>query len=67
MALDWHDTGGSQYFVTLGPQPHLDGRYTVFGQVVSGMEAVDALAAGDIVRHVRVWDGTTQSQTADRR
>ena len=58
MALDWEDTGGSQYFITHGPQPHLDGRYTVFGQVVSGMEAVDALARGDVVRHVRVWDGT---------
>jgi len=57
MALDWKDTGGSQYFITHGPQPHLDGRYTVFGQVVSGMEVVDALVRGDIVRHVRVWDG----------
>jgi cyclophilin family peptidyl-prolyl cis-trans isomerase/HEAT repeat protein len=58
MALDWEDTGGSQYFITHGPQPHLDGRYTVFGQVVSGMEIVDALASGDVVRHVRVWDGS---------
>jgi cyclophilin family peptidyl-prolyl cis-trans isomerase/HEAT repeat protein len=57
MALDWADTGGSQYFITHGPQPHLDGRYTVFGQVVSGMEVVDALVRGDIVRRVRVWDG----------
>ena len=57
MALDWADTGGSQYFVTHGPQPHLDGRYTVFGQVIAGMEVVDRLAAGDVVRRVRVWDG----------
>ena len=32
MALDWEDTGGSQFFITHSPQPHLDGRYTVFGQ-----------------------------------
>ena len=35
MALDWKDTGGSQFFVTHSPQPHLDGRYTVFGHVVA--------------------------------
>jgi len=57
MALDWKDTGGSQYFITLMPQPHLDGRYTVFGQVVDGMDVVDRLVAGDVVRRVRAWDG----------
>ncbi len=57
MALDWADTGGSQFFITHSPQPHLDARYTVFGQVVSGMDVVDALARGDLVRGVRVWDG----------
>ena len=57
MALDWQDTGGSQYFVTYGPQPHLDGRYTVFGQVISGMEIVEQLRQWDVVRRVRVWDG----------
>ena len=36
MALDWEDTGGSQFFITHAPQPHLDGRYTVFGRVVAG-------------------------------
>jgi cyclophilin family peptidyl-prolyl cis-trans isomerase len=57
MALGWADTGGSQFFVTHGPQPHLDGRYTVFGRVVSGMEAVDRLRRGDTIKRVRVWDG----------
>jgi HEAT repeat protein/cyclophilin family peptidyl-prolyl cis-trans isomerase len=57
MALDWKDTGGSQYFITITPQPHLDGRYTVFGQVVNGMEVVDRLVVGDVVRRMRAWDG----------
>ncbi|MGC4113360.1 MAG: peptidylprolyl isomerase [Myxococcales bacterium] len=47
MALSGKDTGGSQFFVTVAPHPHLDGRYTIFGQVVEGMEAVRALTEGD--------------------
>ncbi|MEP7305373.1 MAG: HEAT repeat domain-containing protein [Acidobacteriota bacterium] len=62
MALDWADTGGSQFFITLSPQPHLDAKYTVFGQVVGGMDVVDAIQPGDIIRRVRVWDGETLSQ-----
>jgi cyclophilin family peptidyl-prolyl cis-trans isomerase/HEAT repeat protein len=57
MALDWADTGGSQFFITHSPQPHLDARYTVFGQVISGMDVVDKLAQGDLIRAVRVWNG----------
>jgi cyclophilin family peptidyl-prolyl cis-trans isomerase len=62
MALDGPDTGSSQYFITHSPQPHLDGRYTVFGRVVSGMAVVDQLQPGDPIRQVRVWDGKTMSQ-----
>jgi len=62
MALDWADTGGSQFFVTHSPQPHLDARYTAFGRVVAGMDVVDAIQQGDVVRRVRVWDGETMSQ-----
>ena len=57
MALDWADTGGSQFFITHSPQPHLDGRYTVFGQVVSGMDVVDRLSQWDTIERIRVWDG----------
>jgi len=57
MALDWADTGGSQFFITHSPQPHLDGRYTVFGQVVSGMDVVDRLQQWDTIDRIRVWDG----------
>jgi len=56
MALSGKDTGGSQWFVTHSPQPHLDGGYTVFGRVVSGMEVVDNIARGDIIRRVRVFE-----------
>ncbi|MBS1786198.1 MAG: peptidylprolyl isomerase [Acidobacteria bacterium] len=48
------DTGGSQFFITHSPQPHLDGGYTVFGQVTSGMEVVDRIARGDQIRRIEV-------------
>jgi len=57
MALSGHDTGGSQFFITTAPAPHLDGAYTLFGQVVSGLEAVEALRPGDVIERVEVWDG----------
>jgi cyclophilin family peptidyl-prolyl cis-trans isomerase len=47
MALSGKDTGGSQFFVTTSAQPHLDGRYTAFGDVTSGQEVVDSLLEGD--------------------
>jgi cyclophilin family peptidyl-prolyl cis-trans isomerase/HEAT repeat protein len=66
MALDWADTGGSQFFITHAPQPHLDGRYTVFGQVVAGMDAVDAMRQWDVVRSIRIWDGVAWIGTDER-
>jgi cyclophilin family peptidyl-prolyl cis-trans isomerase len=47
MALSGPDTGGSQYFITHSPQPHLDGHYTVFGRVLRGFAALDAIVQGD--------------------
>ncbi len=47
MALSGPDTGGSQYFITHSPQPHLDGHYTVFGRVMRGFAALDAIVQGD--------------------
>ena len=64
MALDWEDTGGSQFFITHSPQPHLDGRYTVFGHVVAGMDVVDRLEPWDVIRRVRIWDGVTPEYAA---
>ncbi|HEV2881442.1 MAG TPA: peptidylprolyl isomerase [Pyrinomonadaceae bacterium] len=54
MALSGKDTGGSQWFVTHSPQPHLDGGYTVFARVVEGMEIVDRIARGDRIRSINV-------------
>jgi cyclophilin family peptidyl-prolyl cis-trans isomerase/HEAT repeat protein len=52
MALSGKDTGGSQWFVTHAPQPHLDGGYTVFGRVISGMNVVDAIIRGDGIKSI---------------
>ena len=52
MALSGKDTGGSQWFVTHAPQPHLDGGYTVFGRVIEGMDVVDKIVRGDVVKSV---------------
>jgi HEAT repeat protein/cyclophilin family peptidyl-prolyl cis-trans isomerase len=57
MALSGKDTGGSQFFITLSPQPQLDGGYTLFGQVVAGMDAVDQIRPGDVIERVEVWTG----------
>ena len=47
MALSGPDTGGSQWFVTQAPQPHLDGGYTVFGQVLAGQDVVNRIEQDD--------------------
>ncbi|MEX0712393.1 MAG: peptidylprolyl isomerase [Pirellulales bacterium] len=47
MAHAGKDTGGSQFFITFKPTPHLDGKHTVFGQVITGMEVVDELRRSD--------------------
>jgi len=52
MALAGPDTGGSQFFITLAPQPHLDGAYTAFGEVTAGAEVVDAIQAGDRIEAI---------------
>ncbi|WP_172196293.1 peptidylprolyl isomerase [Saccharibacillus qingshengii] len=54
MAHAGKNTGGSQFFVCYGPQPHLDGVHTVFGKVIKGMELIDAVKPGDKMKEVKV-------------
>ena len=57
MALSGKDTGGSQWFVTHSPQPHLDGGYTVFGRVIAGMDVVDKIVRGDVIQSITIKQG----------
>jgi cyclophilin family peptidyl-prolyl cis-trans isomerase/HEAT repeat protein len=57
MALSGKDTGGSQFFITHSPQPHLDGGYTLFGQVVKGLELLDQIRPGDVIERIEIWSG----------
>ena len=52
MALAGADTGGSQYFLTHSPQPHLDGHYTIFARLVSGYDVLDRIVQGDRILRV---------------
>lgn len=52
MALSGPDTGGSQYFITHSPQPHLDGHYTVFGKVTKGFDVLDRIVQGDQITQI---------------
>ena len=52
MALSGPDTGGSQWFLTHSPQPHLDGGYTVFGRVTRGMDVVGRVLPGDRILRI---------------
>ncbi len=56
MALSGKDTGGSQFFITHSSQPHLDGGYTVFGKVISGMDVVDRISRGDVIRKIEIFE-----------
>jgi len=44
------DSAGSQFYICFGPQPHLDGQYTIFGQVTDGMELIDDLKNGSLIK-----------------
>jgi len=50
------DSAGSQFYICYGPTPHLDGQYTVFGQVVLGMEHVDRIKQGDRMTSVAITE-----------
>lgn len=54
MAHRGPNTGGSQFFICHSPQPHLDGKHTVFGKVIEGLDVLDAIRQGDKMESVKV-------------
>ena len=51
---DTPNSSGSQFYICLKPQPHLDGNYTTFGGVIQGMDIVDQLSIGDVMTKIRL-------------
>lgn len=56
MANAGPNTGGSQFFICHMPQPHLDGRHTIFGKVVSGFDVVTRLERGDPILDLKITE-----------
>lgn len=48
------DSAGSQFYICYGPQPHLDGQYTIFGQVTDGMELIDDVTNGTVMKKLSI-------------
>jgi len=54
MANAGPNTNGSQFFIAHSPQPHLNGKHTVFGKLLNGLDVLDSIEAGDIMVEVKI-------------
>lgn len=61
-------TNGSQFFITHGPTPHLNGKHAVFGEVTKGQDVVNAIRQGDKIKSIEILDSTDAlfEQMSDR-
>jgi peptidyl-prolyl cis-trans isomerase B (cyclophilin B) len=56
MAHAGKNTGGSQFFLVRAPQHHLDGKHTIFGKIIEGLEIIDKLSDGDKMKRVSITE-----------
>jgi peptidyl-prolyl cis-trans isomerase B (cyclophilin B) len=59
-------TNGSQFFITHGPTPHLNGKHSVFGEVTKGQGVVDQIAKGDKIKSIKILDSTDALFAAEK-